>query len=176
MHNNRRTIVGVTLIELMVALSVMVILLTVGVSQLGPMVARNNRSAEVNTMIGHLNFTRSEAIFRSSDITLCPVNAADPATCIEAPWSTGYAVVDENAGEALRYQKPAKGVDIRSTLNFSDGVTFEDDGSVTGAAGGSFFFCMSDESVEPRRLVVSGMGRVLISDDATCASDDDDGP
>jgi type IV fimbrial biogenesis protein FimT len=159
---------GFTLIELMVTLSVLVILLTIGVAQLGYMVGRNSRTTEINSMIGHLNFARAEAIFRASDIVLCPVAPADPTTCTETPWSAGYAVVDPNAGEALRHQKGSKRVAIRSTRNFSKGVTFHDDGSVRGAAGGSFYFCTTGADVEPRRLVVSGMGRVLISEDADC--------
>jgi len=159
---------GFTLIELMVTLSVLVILLTIGVAQMSYMVARNSRATEVNTMIGHLNFARAEAIFRASNIVLCPVRSADPGTCTETPWSDGYAVVDPNTGEALRHQKASKRVAIRSTGNFSDGVVFRDDGSVRGAAGGSFYFCTSAANVEPRRLVISGMGRVLISKDANC--------
>jgi type IV fimbrial biogenesis protein FimT len=163
--------VGFTLIELMVTLGVLVILLTLGVSQLAYMVGHNSRTTEVNSMIGHLNFARAEAIFRASNIVLCPVRSAAPGTCTETPWTDGYAVVDPNTGEALRHQKASKRVAIRSTGNFSDGVTFQDDGSVRGAAGGSFHFCTSAANVEPRRLVVSGVGRVLISEDANCPNE-----
>ena len=138
---------------------------------MGYMVARNSRATEINNMIGHLNFARAEAIFRASDIVLCPVLSAAPGTCAETPWSDGYAVVDPTTGTALRHQKATKRVDIRATRNFSDGVTFRDDGSVRGAAGGSFQFCTSAADVEPRRLVISGMGRVLISEDASCPAE-----
>ena len=161
--------IGFTLIELMVTLSVLVILLTVGVPQLAYLVGHNSRTVEVNTMIGHLNFARAEAIMRASEIVLCPVRRGDPATCTETPWSDGYAVVDPQTGEALRYQKSSHRVAIRPTRNFADGVTFQDDGSVRGAAGGSFHFCTSVGNVEPRRLVVSGVGRTLVSGDANCS-------
>lgn len=162
---------GVSLIELLITMGVLVILLTMGVPELSALIARSTRTTELNTLVGHLHFARLQAIYRAGEIVLCPASSRAPATCTGTPWAAGYAVVDERAGEALRYQKPSIGITIRSTANFARRVRFQDDGSVLGAAGGSFTFCANDDAFEPRRLVVSGMGRVLISEDASCDED-----
>lgn len=164
----REARVGISLIDLLVTMSVLVILLMVGLPQFGALIGRNIRTTELNTLIGHLHFARQQAIFRAGEIVLCPVHSGAPAACARTPWTAGYAVVDEPAGEALRYQKPSPGIEIRSTANFARRVRFQDDGSILGAAGGSFTFCSSKDAVEPRRLVVSGMGRVMIGTDANC--------
>ena len=124
-----KTAVGVTLIELLVTLSVLVILLTVGVSQLGYMVAHNARSAEVNTLIGHLNFARSLAISRGINVCVCPVNIATATACTDTAWSDGYAVLVEDGGVALRLHKGSKTIDITDN-NTGHEYCFHDDGSV----------------------------------------------
>jgi prepilin-type N-terminal cleavage/methylation domain-containing protein len=68
---------GVTLIELLVTMSILVILLTVGVGGMTTVVKRNTRATEVNTMIGHLNFARAQAVMRATTVRVCP---STPAT------------------------------------------------------------------------------------------------
>ena len=157
-QRNWKKLAGVTLLELLVTMSVLLILFTVAVPQLGVLVAHNTRTTEVNTLIGHLNFARMEAINRAGPVSLCPVTYSDPNTCSDTSWTDGYAVVDEALNEALRYQQASKGVDINPTSNFASRAVFQDDGSVRGAAGGSFSLCTIEGSVKPRRVVVSGMG------------------
>jgi type IV fimbrial biogenesis protein FimT len=179
-HGIRKAAVGVTLIELLVTMSVLVILLTVGVPQLGFMVAHNTRSAEVNTLIGHLNFARSLAISRSLTICVCPVNLAAPTTCTDTAWSNGYAVLVQDGGAPLRLHEGSKAIDITDN-NSGHQYCFKDDGSV--GIGGTITFCdarddaaadsnRADGVVDPVQLVVSPVGRVLLStaDDIDCSS------
>lgn len=165
---------GVTLIELLVTMSVLVILLTIGVSQLSYMVAHNRRSAEVNTLIGHLNFARAEAILRATDICVCPVDLDDPTSCTNTAWSYGYAVLDEDGGKPLRLHKGSKNIVITDNTRGKE-YCFKDDGSI--GFGGTFTLCdvrddASDDSVradgvaKPVKLVVSRPGRVLLSEAA----------
>jgi len=171
---------GVTLIELMVTLTVLIVLLTVGVSNLTTMVVRNKRTSEVNTMVGHLSFARAEAVLRATDITVCPVDADDPGTCSSSDWADGYAVVDEDAGEALRYQTPADSIAI--TYGARTKVTFDDAGSANGT-NGTFTFCDATDNaaddasrrdgvIPPVQLVISRTGRVLLSEgnDIACGT------
>lgn len=173
-QGSRKFAAGVTLIELLVTMSVLVILLTVGVSQLGYMVARNTRSTEVNTLVGHLNFARAEAIFRATDVCVCPVDLGDPTSCTNTAWSDGYAVVDEDAAEPLRLHKGSKNIVITDNSNGQE-YCFKDDGSV--GSGGTFTFCdarddAADDSAransvaDPVKLVVSRPGRILLSEAA----------
>ncbi len=86
---------GFTLIELMVALAVATIVLTVGVPSF-QMIIENNRTLTLNDNISAtLKLARSEAIARSRAITVCYSN--DQTTCSGA-WSDGWIIfVDEDA-------------------------------------------------------------------------------
>jgi type IV fimbrial biogenesis protein FimT len=170
----RASAAGVTLIESLVALGVLVIVLTLGVSGLTRLVKHNARSTEINAMVGHLGFARAEAIVRAREVVVCAVDAADlEGGCIggTSGWADGYAVIDVASGEVLRFERGISGIKIKSNVSR---YTFEDDGSLTAAAGGSLSFCdardtartdaeRSADVTEPRKVVISGAGRVRVS-------------
>jgi type IV fimbrial biogenesis protein FimT len=176
MDDNRGqgTTAGVTLIELIVALGVLVILLTIGVSGLTRLVTHNTRTTEINAMVGHLSFARAEAIVRASEVVVCAVDALGlEGGCIggTSGWADGYAVIDVASGEVLRFERGVAGIKIKSNVSR---YTFEDDGSLTTAAGGSLIFCDArdtarsdatrrDDVAEPRKVVISGVGRIRVS-------------
>jgi type IV fimbrial biogenesis protein FimT len=185
-QKNPKTAVGVTLIELLVTMSVLVILLTVGASQLGYMVAHNARSTEVNALIGHLNFARAEAVSRAVDICVCPVDlAAETIACTGSDWSAGYAVVEQFPTEpltfeALRLHKAAKSIRIKDST-VGDKYCFGDYGTVTSGIEDattyeeSFTFCdardyasadgaRDDGVAPPARLFITSMGRAVLSE------------
>lgn len=89
---------GVTLIELLVALSVLAILLTLGVPAFNGFLASTRMSAASNDVVSSLHLARSEAIKRQSSVTLCASeNALSPApTCSGAanPGSGWLVFVD----------------------------------------------------------------------------------
>jgi type IV fimbrial biogenesis protein FimT len=163
---------GFTLVELLVTMSIVVILLTVGVSGLTTMVKRNTRAAEVNSMLGHLNFARAQAVMRARDITVCPVDTSDVAAgCVAntKAWADGYAVIEAGSGEVLRVETATGRLDVVSTRN---AFTFEDDGTLTTPVGGNISFCDADgDGVDPRRIVISGMGRTRLEESADISCD-----
>jgi type IV fimbrial biogenesis protein FimT len=162
---------GFTLVELLVTMSIVVILLTVGVSGLTTMVKRNIRAAEVNSMLGHLNFARAQAVMRATDIVVCPVDTSDLAagcTGGTSDWRKGYAVIEAETGEVLRVETATGSFAIRSTRK---AFIFRDDGSLGETIGGNVSFCDShDNGVEPRRIVISRVGRTRLTegDDISC--------
>ncbi len=165
---------GVTLIELMVALGVLLAVLTLGVPGLTQLVTHNTRTAEVNAMLGHLGFARSEAIVRASEVVVCAVDASDlDGGCVGGTkgWAQGYAVIDVTSGEVLRFERGVAGIKIKSNVSR---YSFTDDGSLNAAAGGSLSFCdardrarddaaRSPEVAKPRKIVISGAGRTRVS-------------
>jgi len=97
---------GFTLIELMVTLAVAAILLTVGVPAFQEMLRNNRAATHANEFLTALNFTRSEAIKRGRNISLCP--SSNQTACGGANWAVGWiAFVDADndgvvdAGEEL---------------------------------------------------------------------------
>ena len=110
---------GFTLAELMVTLTIVGILLAIGVPSYRNVTKGNRLSAEINGLLGDLQFARAEAIKEGVDVTVC-VPAANPptsgTTCAAdgAAWTGGWVVwvdLDHDGAitvpnEVLRVQAP----------------------------------------------------------------------
>ena len=84
---------GFTLIELIVTLAVAAILLTVGVPAFQEMLRGNRAATHANEFLAALNYTRSEAVKRGRNISLCP--SGNQTACGGTDWSVGWiAFVD----------------------------------------------------------------------------------
>jgi type IV fimbrial biogenesis protein FimT len=165
---------GVTLVELLVTMSILVILLTVGVSGMTTLVKRNTRATEVNTMVGHLNYARAQAVLRATDIAVCPVDTSDLAGGCSGgteDWVDGYAVVQVSDGEVLRVEGGSAVITMRSTVKV---LRFQDDGTLAGI-GANITFCdvnddSSDDSsrsnkvIKPVVVIIANTGRVRVSE------------
>lgn len=80
-RNKSETSKGITLIELMVTLAVLVILLGVAVPTFQSVIRTNRVASLTNALVSALNLARSEAITRGTTVTLCRVD--DPGTRID---------------------------------------------------------------------------------------------
>jgi type IV fimbrial biogenesis protein FimT len=91
---------GFTLGELLIALAVVGISLTIAVPGFNDMVNNNRRRAAVNEFVSTLHIARSEAITRNQRITVCPT--AGGATCEAVAWSQGWLTfVDLNSDQSV---------------------------------------------------------------------------
>nr|MCU0735737.1 GspH/FimT family pseudopilin [Methylotetracoccus sp.] len=61
---------GFTLIELMIALVVMALVLTLGVPSFRNIILDNRQVSELNVLVAELNWARSEAVARNAPVTL----------------------------------------------------------------------------------------------------------
>lgn len=159
---------GFTLIELMVALAVLAILLSVAVPSYRDMVLNNRIAAQANEVITALNYARSEAVKRGTSATLCPTNGG--VTCAGSKnWSTGWLVfADANGngivdgGEDVLRVWPAPKGDNTLNTGVRQRITF----SATGTTAGSndtFRLCDERGINEARSIVVNVMGRSYVN-------------
>lgn len=172
---------GVTLIELLVAVSIATVLLTIGVSGMTRLVAENRRVADVNTLMGNLNFARAEAIYRMANVVVCPIDPAnlpsgtsDPCVSsgsVPANWGLGYIIFVEATGERLRIQDGTQAVRIQTDKDRQRFIYYSDG----RATNGTFTICdrrdtassnstRGKDMVAPRAVTVSPVGRVRVSD------------
>jgi type IV fimbrial biogenesis protein FimT len=99
---------GFTLVELMVVITIVATLLTIGVPSYRYVTNSNRMSAEVNGLLGDLQFARSEAIKEGATVTVCPP-IANLTACAgnSSRWDQGWIVISANAIPAvLRIQQP----------------------------------------------------------------------
>ncbi len=175
---------GVTLVELLITLAIAVIMLTLGATGMTSLVQRNTRATAVNAMVGHLNFARVQAVVRATDVAVCPVDTSDLAAgCTGGTegWVDGYAVIEVGSGDVLRVQTCSESITMESTLST---FRFQDDGTLPSAAGGHITVCDARDDAEdnasrsadlmtPVEIIVSGIGRIRLSDTDGTGNDPD---
>ncbi len=112
---------GFTLIELMAAIAIAAIVLTIAIPSFIETVKNNRLTVVANDFVTTVNIARSESVKRGQRVTIC--KSSDGATCIASgDWSQGWivfnnpnnnAAVDGGSGEAI----------IRLHSAFQQGIT-----------------------------------------------------
>lgn len=168
---------GYTLIELMTALAVVSILVSVGLPVMNVFFDSNRMISNTNEIVAGLHIARSEAIKQQSRVTMC--QSTDQATCTNTGrWEDGFVVFVDNGGAAagnavvdpgervLRVNDGADGlqVTIRSNggLNqITNSVTYTSRGlpKATNGVAQSGLFRVCDE----RGLIVNADGASTVA-------------
>jgi type IV fimbrial biogenesis protein FimT len=99
MRTHIATAKGFSILELMVAISVLAVLLATGVPSFVQIIRNNRITAQSNELVSALNVARSESIKRGIPVSVC--SSADGATCAgSATWGTGWIVFTDGLGAA----------------------------------------------------------------------------
>jgi type IV fimbrial biogenesis protein FimT len=177
---------GFTVIELLVALAVAAILLTVGVPNLRTFVQNAQTTSTADSFLAAIQRARSEAITRGDAVLLC--RTADPSsdscgTSATEDWTGGWLMyaVRNFAGEVnydntdanhdlIRRGTPApQGVEITSDDHGNNWLTFGADGSLVEDGTAAYAIC-DDRGEQAGKLVVIPMvGRPYTTKDMTDA-------
>jgi type IV fimbrial biogenesis protein FimT len=132
-HANR----GVTLIEIVVVMGIVATLMAIGIPSYKYVTNANRISAEINGLLGDLQYARSEAIKEGQTVSVCV--SSDQATCVGATtttWNNGWIVFSDPNGNGtvdagdlvLRAQKPFTGTDTLNANNSVGVITFNREG------------------------------------------------
>jgi len=163
---------GFTLIEMMIALAIVALLLTVVAPNVTTILQQNRVAADINSISAAAQFARFTAVDEQVDVTLCPT--ANYSTC-SGNWSDAKMVFIDNDGNGSRngtetLLTTADAVSSTNTLAGISGVlTFAANGSVSQAA--TITICPNGgEASQASALIVNLYGRV-----ATASDNDDDG-
>ncbi|MEJ2714675.1 MAG: GspH/FimT family pseudopilin [Acidihalobacter sp.] len=113
---------GFTLIELMVVLALVALFALIGIPSYRSVTTRNRMAAEMNALVGDLQYARSEAIKRGHDVDVCATDAQSAPDCLGAnatQWSGGWVVYAPafagNITHVLRVQAALQGHDTLAT-------------------------------------------------------------
>jgi type IV fimbrial biogenesis protein FimT len=135
---------GFTLVEVLISVTVVAILLTIGIPSFRYVTNSNRIAAEINGLLGDMQYARSEAIKEGLPVTVCI--STDAATCTGGvKWETGWIVFSDANGNAtvdgadavLRVQRTFASTDTFRATNTVTAVTFNREGYANGIANGT---------------------------------------
>jgi type IV fimbrial biogenesis protein FimT len=107
---------GYGLVEQISAITVATVLMTVSVPSYRYVTNSNRVTAEVNGLLGDMEFARSRAVSEGQPVTVCP--STDGMTCATGSiaWNLGWIVFSDPSGEA---GVPAPGAILRTQASFA---------------------------------------------------------
>jgi type IV fimbrial biogenesis protein FimT len=130
---------GFTMVEMIMTVAVGAILLTIGIPSFRYVTNSNRIAAEINGLLGDMQFARSEAIKEGASVSVCI--STDQATCAGGTtntWQNGWIVISSAATTGvLRVQAPFSSTDTFVGTNSLGTVTFNRDGYANGIAAGT---------------------------------------
>lgn len=162
---------GVTLLELIVALAIVAMTLTMGVPNVQKFIASNRVTAQANTLLGALSIARSEAIKRNNVVVVARANGS---------WQDGWTIfvdLDADGNFDSGDTPPETQIQTQEAIDtgypiqpngYADRVSYRPDGRVS--TPGSFDICSSSSDADFRQVIVAATGRVRV---ATPESSDD---
>ncbi|KGK42837.1 hypothetical protein LH51_04215 [Nitrincola sp. A-D6] len=151
---------GVTLIELLVAIAVLAILLSLGVPSFNNLIQNSRSTALANEIVTAFNLARSEAVRRAQDITVCA--STDEASC-NGVWdgTNGWIVIPSQAGATpLRVwdAPPASAVIVQAGAAGS--ITFDALGELSSGATTLSTRFTGCTGVQARSIDINASGRI----------------
>ncbi|WP_105265318.1 GspH/FimT family protein [Pseudoalteromonas sp. T1lg76] len=161
---------GMTLVELMVAISIAAILISIALFSFGDLQLTNRRTNYMQTLHRNVMSARAYAIYHNQFVRICPQIAQQ---CTDS-WQNDIMIfVDENQDRQrnanehiLRVISPPRSGD---RINYSrTGLSFKPTGMLLGFNNGSFIYCSAEPKLnQPAlRITVSLVGRIRLLEDS----------
>lgn len=149
--------------------------MAVGVPSLQDFIKNDRLATNINKLVGHLAYARSEAVLRSQQVGLCA--SSNNTSCAGTNWADGWILYvdldsssDFSTGDPiLRVQQSLEG---NNTLTTTVGGNFLYDNRGFAATGSGTFSLCDDRGVDKvKSIAISNTGRVrkaLPSENPTC--------
>jgi type IV fimbrial biogenesis protein FimT len=153
---------GFTLIELIVAATIMAILMAIATPAMTSLMTKSRLTSYANTLVANAIKARSEAIKRNSTVTMCV--STDGATCTTGGWQQGWVIL---AGTTVlqRQQAAASGMKITES-NSKTSLTFDPSG--VGTTSATLTVCSSSPlGSEERVVTITSTGHAYVKKTTT---------
>ena len=163
---------GFTLLELLIVVGMVGLLMAFGIPAMSSFAKNDRLSTQINTLVGHLAYARSEAVTRSQQVGLCP--SSDMSSCSGNNWADGWILYIDTDGnllyssgeEILRAKQMLSGSNTL-TSTFVGSFVYDNRGfSATGT--GTFSLCDDRGTANMKSISISNTGRVRQGGGAAC--------
>ena len=171
---------GFTLIELMVALAIAMIVITLS-TPLSNVYKQNRVSTQVHEFVSALNLARSEAITRGNTVSVCVSDGADPANCDNVAdenksWENGWLVFSDSdnnctvsGDDVILHQHNQLNTGFSLRVDTHECIQYNANG-ITPNSSGVWTLCDPSKKDQFKRGVeISLSGRVKIHHDPASA-------
>jgi type IV fimbrial biogenesis protein FimT len=160
---------GFTLLELLTALTLIGLLLTLGIPAFSATLDRQRLDSATGALANGLAYTRLEAVRRNRVVTMAPIGEN---------WNTGWRIfIDSNndgaydEGEVLlREDTPARTAFIHANTPVARFVRYNARGESVllngGFQAGTFRFCPQQAGADGRVMVLNRVGRIRLAREA----------
>ena len=93
---------GFTIFELVMVMLVVAILAAIGVPSFKYVTNSNRVATEVNSLLGDMQYARSEAVKEGLPVTVCVSNAGGTGCANSTSWQSGWIVFADSNGDGAR--------------------------------------------------------------------------
>ncbi len=172
------TVLGFTLVELMVTIALMAMVLTLAIPSYKETVRNAILTSRMNEFVATLNYARSEAVKRSMNVTVATADGS-------ANWEHGWRVFYTDTNGVNQILRVHESLTANYTLHNNGNpnpltqITFGSDGETSNSA--SFALCdNSDGSGRPKRgtaklIIINLVGRIRVAQDSNMDGIPEDG-
>lgn len=173
MRTQRPSTAGFTLLELLVTIAVAAILVTVAAPSLRHLVQYDSMAANLNDLVGALNYARTTAVTRGRTVYVC--SSLDGKTCTSnGDWSTGWLIYMPASSQSALSNTNATALRSRGAVGngfvlTSDDTTPMSFNSNGFAMNGRTFLAGAAPGKPSRAVCVAVTGRVEAVQKASCS-------
>ncbi|MCP4769726.1 MAG: prepilin-type N-terminal cleavage/methylation domain-containing protein [Gammaproteobacteria bacterium] len=163
---------GFTLTELLITVTILSLVMAIGVPSMREFIKNDRLVTQINTLVGHLAYARSEAVLRHQPVVICA--SSNQSSCSTNNWASGWIIFvdtdnnsDFSAGEdMLRQVEELSG---SNTLTSSVGsIAIYDKRGFAPNSVGSFTLCDDRGDAHKKAITISVTGRVRQGGGGSC--------
>jgi len=173
MSNVIRVARGFTLPELLTAMAVTGVALSLAVPSMNSAITGQRSATAINSLVGTLYLARSTATTRNQPVTLCPSD--DGLRCSDSAWAQGWIVFVDPSRQRqpgteglLATEAGLPGSMRLESPEFPRFLTYRPNGQATGEqsnhAVGGFWFCEAGSDGTARGLWINATGKPQLVD------------
>ena len=157
---------GLTLIELLITIAIVGLLGLVGLPNMGLFIKNERLTSQINSLLSHMQYARSEAILRHEPVSVC---ASSNGSSCSGGWADGWIVTvtnPDNSTTVLKVHDKLQG-DTRLLSTLGGSIVFDHNGYAPNSRA-TFSLCDDRGATHGKALSISSSGRIRSGGTITC--------